>query len=163
MSASKNAKFSKDRAQMAKHHFLYTICILFNFVVVSIYWPVIHPKTIGKHRADGPYAKVLCQYCVHTIPAIVCLINSSMTNCVLHRNMIKQITAIAVTYAIVNFVGTKAQGKPLYHFLHWDSMETPLLIAAIIAGVNMVYLAICMMDEFFKPQLVARMNNKKMQ
>ena len=131
---------------------------MMNFIVVSVYWPVIHPKTIEKHRVDGPYAKVLCQYCVHTIPAIVCLINTYLTNCVLIRNMLKPLTIIMVTYGTINFIGTKISGAPIYHFLHWESAETPILITVLIGVFNCVYLGLCFVDELIKAKLVTKMN-----
>ena len=55
----KNFKNQKIRALLAKQHFLYSICIMMNIVVVLVYWPIIHPETIGKHHRDGPYIKVI--------------------------------------------------------------------------------------------------------
>ena len=48
------------KSKIAITHLMYTIAILFNIVVVSIYWTIIHPETIEKHRRDGPPLKVAC-------------------------------------------------------------------------------------------------------
>ena len=125
-----------------------------NFIVVVIYWSAIHPKSIEKHRADGPYAKVICQYCVHSLPAIVCLINSYLTNCVLMRNMVKPITILSLAYSVINCIGTKMNGAPIYDFLHWDSAETSIAVAAFIVLFNLFYLGLCFVDELVKAKLV---------
>lgn len=129
---------------------------MLNSVVVAIYWPVIHPKTIDKHRVDGPYLKVVCQYCVHSVPAIVCVINSLMTRTVLHRSIIKPIIGVASAYLFVNFCATKIQGTPMYDFLHWESMETAVIAGGILFTFTMVYFGFCLIDEKIKYKLVQR-------
>ena len=107
------------RRKIALTHLLYTISVLFNLVVVAIYWPVIHPDTIEKHRKDGPEIKVTCQYMVHSIPAAACFINLRITNMILLHKVIKPVITLGGLYCIINFVVTKYRGAPIYAFLHW--------------------------------------------
>lgn len=129
---------------------------------MTVYWTLIHDKTIPKHRADGPWTKVLCQYMVHLVPAIVCLLNSSITNCVLSRRMLSSILYIGMTYITINFFVVKflMNGVPLYDFMHWRTMETPLVAATLLVGFAVVYLVFCLIDEKIKPSLVKLRNTK---
>lgn len=131
--------------------------------MVTVYWTIIHDKTIPKHRADGPWTKVLCQYMVHTVPAIACLLNSAITNCVLSRRMLSSIMYIGSAYITINFLVVKfwRNGVPLYDFMHWRSMETTLVAAIILVGFSVVYLVFCLIDEQIKPALV-KLRNKKL-
>lgn len=44
--SSRMPTFSVDRRQQAKHHLFYCLSAMIHMVVVSIYWTMIHPKTI---------------------------------------------------------------------------------------------------------------------
>ena len=70
---------------------------------------------------------------------------------------------IAITYISINFLVVKFvnNGVPLYDFLHWRSMETPLIAATLLVGFSVVYLVFCLIDEQIKPQLV-KLRNKKL-
>ena len=68
------------RNKIAITHLLYTMTIIFNLVVVVMYWGIIHNETIEKHIKDGPPMKVYLQYMIHIIPAFSCLVNCFITN-----------------------------------------------------------------------------------
>ena len=48
----------------------------------------------------------------------------------------------------------------MYAFLHWESMETPLIAAAILIVFTTVYLGFCALDEKIKWKLVQRRDLK---
>ena len=145
---------------MTKIHLFYSLAIICNFVVVAIYWPVIHPKTIPKHLASGYMPLIICQYWVHSVPAICCLINSYITNIVLVRRLIVPIVMLGISYTFVNFVTTKSRGRPTYAFLHWQNYETLFIVLYLLTGVALFYLLICFIDEFFKADLVKKRKDK---
>ena len=59
-SAAQTYNLSQKPWLMTKIHWFYSLAIISNFVVVSIYWPVIHPKTIPKHFANGFLPLIIC-------------------------------------------------------------------------------------------------------
>ena len=97
---------------------------------------------------------------VHSVPMITCIINSLITNTVIHRGIIKPICWFTPIYSVINFIGTKINGAPLYAFLHWESMETPLLICGILGTFVGIYFGLCFLDEKVKWQLVKNRTEK---
>lgn len=153
---------SEDKNPKRIQIFLYTMCIIGNCVVVIVYWTAIHHVTIPQHRADGPYTKVLCQYFVHIVPAVICVINSSITNCVLSRRGLHSCMLIGTVYFTINFLAVKFlnDGVPLYAFLHWRSWHSPVLCVTLLLGFAVFYLVLVLVDESFKHKLVAARNKK---
>jgi hypothetical protein len=37
-------EFKRDREKMAIHHLLYTLAIMMNFVVMTVYWTLLHKE-----------------------------------------------------------------------------------------------------------------------
>merc|ERR1712100_571784 len=44
--------FEKKPAEMAKHHIFYTASIISNFIVTTIYWPLLHHHCLAKWAHD---------------------------------------------------------------------------------------------------------------
>lgn len=141
---------------MTKIHLFYSLAIIFNVIVVGIYWPLIHPKTIPKHLKAGYMPLIICQYWNHSVPAICCLINSSITNIVLVRRLIVPIIMLGFSYCFVNFLTTRSRGRPTYAFLHWNNFDTLFVVFYLQTGTTLFYLLICFIDEFFKADLVKK-------
>eukprot|EP00355_Strombidium_rassoulzadegani_P008867 CAMPEP_0168623558 /NCGR_PEP_ID=MMETSP0449_2-20121227/8896_1 /TAXON_ID=1082188 /ORGANISM="Strombidium rassoulzadegani, Strain ras09" /LENGTH=158 /DNA_ID=CAMNT_0008664961 /DNA_START=172 /DNA_END=645 /DNA_ORIENTATION=- len=148
--ASRTVTFSKNEEQQAVCHFLYTFCILANIVVVCVYWGVIHEQTIHKHRSEGPFIKVVCQYMVHVVPALCCLANSCISKVVMEPRMVSKLAIIGFVYLAFNLGITKYSGKPVYDFLTWESLDSAAIALGIIAVFSGVYLAICKVDSQLK-------------
>lgn len=128
-------------------NFLYSIAIICNLVVISMYWTLIHSRTIVKYKTDGgPYVRVVCQYAVHAIPAIVCLSNTIITNTLMSARLIPPIVGIGSIYMVVNFITVKMSGEPIYDFLTWEDWRSPLIATLLITGFIFVYLILSMLD-----------------
>ena len=42
-------------------------------------------------------------------------------------------------YLGVNFIGTKARGTPVYHFLPWDDIASLYIFVSIVGGGIIMY------------------------
>ena len=73
-----------------------------------------------------------------------------MTNCVMSRHLLKPSWAIYIAYMGLNFAQTKITGKPVYKFMHWNTYETPLLMAGLLIAFSVVFIAFCIIDENLK-------------
>jgi hypothetical protein len=51
----------------------------------------------------------------------------------------------------------------MYDFLHWETIETPILAGGILAAFTMVYMGICLIDERLKWKLVSNRDEKMRQ
>ena len=159
MQASNDKEFSNDLSKMAKHHFLYTTCIIFNFCVVSLYWTFIHTEMVKKYEHKPVIVMQL--YLAHIQPGVVCLINSYMTNCVMSTSLIKPGIVACISYNCLNFVQTKFIGKPVYTFMPWTSYETPMLMSGLMVVFAMVFIVFCKTDEYFKLPINKKIKMKK--
>ena len=52
--AVENPKFSEDIQQVAWNHLLYSISIIFNFIVVSVYWTMLYQETFRLFYPNQP-------------------------------------------------------------------------------------------------------------
>ena len=148
------------KSKIAITHLMYTIAILFNLVVVSIYWTVIHPETMPKHRKNGPPLRVTCQYMIHIIPAICCLINTIITNLVLLNGILTTILKLSTFYLLINFTATKYHGTPIYSFLSWESWETPAIVVGLLVAFSALYLGMCKVDQVYKGEIIKQRREK---
>ena len=157
VTAVRSQTFKNDTWFIFANHMFYSFSIPLNLMVVILYWNLIHHKTIGKHRADGPWYKPVCQYWIHIVPAVCCITNSAITNIVLSRKPIWIQMFLGFAYCMFNYVMTRILGEPIYGFMPWDTfMGTFKIVCGLIILYAIIYLTICKIDESFKVKLVQR-------
>lgn len=80
------ASFNKSIWQWSKafqafHHILYTLALMCNFVVMSVYWTILHKDQMREHANEpvvGP-GRAFHLKLVHSLPGTLCVINSVLT------------------------------------------------------------------------------------
>ena len=147
--AVENPRFSSDIQLVAWNHLLYSISIIFNFIVVSVYWTMLYQETIKLYYPNHP-SEFLQQVIVHIQPALFCVVNSYITEIVMTKTLIKPLICIFWFYSFINFLQTKNSGKPIYSFLPWDSVQTVYILLGMMSGFSGIYLGFCYLDEFVK-------------
>ena len=150
----------KSKCGKALNNITYSLAIIFNLVVMSLYWTLIWP---GKYAIfkDQP-GQILSQVILHCVPANVCLINTAISNNVLSRRIMHVLLMVGVTYEVLNYKATIASGQPLYEFMHWRDHTTIYVCILINATVTFVYYALCKFDEFIKPMVVSKIEKLEM-
>ncbi len=112
--ASDSSNFGKDSLQtsdtsvymQARHHILYTMCIVCNFIIVFFYWFMMREeqqKIHGGHEEFG-WGRSLHLEMVHSIPGAACMVNSLCTNCILKKDNWKFITYMTIFYGVFMWV-----------------------------------------------------------
>mgnify|MGYP007078273797 CR=1 FL=1 len=84
----------------ARHHLLYTLCIVCNFICVAFYWFLLRAEQQqihGSHETLG-WGRSLHLELVHSVPGGACLVNILCTNCILKRDNWKFITYMVIIY-----------------------------------------------------------------
>ena len=97
--------FGKDSLQtsdtacymQARHHMLYSVCVISNFIVSFIYWYLLRDEQKGIHDSWG---KQLHLELVHSVPGAACLVNALCTNCILKKENWKFITYMTIIYGL---------------------------------------------------------------
>ena len=69
----------------ARHHFLYMLSLLLNFMVTVGWWTLLHNTYVEKHKDHHFYGagRELHLKTVHIIPPLVCFMNTFISNCVI--------------------------------------------------------------------------------
>ena len=108
--SSDSVNFQKDALQtsetalyiQARHHLLYTITIVMNFICVSFYWFILREeqqKIHGTHEQFG-WGRSLHLELVHSVPGGACFVNVICTNCILKKENWKFITYMTILYGL---------------------------------------------------------------
>lgn len=106
--ANDTTNFGKDSLQtsdravylQAKHHLIYTLTIICNFIVCVFYWFMLRDEQQnihGKHEEYG-WGRSLHLEMVHSLPGAACFVNAVCTNCILKRENWKFITYMTIIY-----------------------------------------------------------------
>ena len=86
----------------ARHHLLYTLTIVCNFICVAFYWFLLRDEQQqihGAHETLG-WGRSLHLELVHSEPGGACLVNVLCTNCILKRDNWKFITYMVIIYGL---------------------------------------------------------------
>jgi len=121
----KDALLTSDTALhvQARHHILYTLTIVCNFIVAGFYWFMLREEQQhihGKHEDYG-LGRSLHLELVHSIPGVACFVNSICTNCILKKENWKMITYMVIIYGTFCWIYYMTTGVQQYSFLDFSS------------------------------------------
>lgn len=66
-------------------------------------------------------------YYQHSLPQIAFALNFFCTDIVMESQHAIPVVKIGVVYSLVNFTATKINGEPLYWFLTWENIWSPII------------------------------------
>lgn len=123
--------FGKDSLQtsdsavniQARHHLLYTLTIICNFIVSSFYWFMLREEQQqihGKHEDFG-WGRSVHLELVHTIPGVACFVNALCTNTILKKDNWKIITYTVIIYGTFCWIYFMVTGTQQYSFLDFST------------------------------------------
>jgi len=139
--------------QQARHHILYTFCIVCNFIVVFFYWFMMREEQQKIHSGHEEFGwgRSLHLEMVHSIPGAACLVNSLCTNCILKKDNWRFITYRTIFYGLFMWVYFLSTGVQQYSFMDFSSGEAFKNLFWINLASVIVYIIFCMFDERIKP------------
>ena len=128
ISASEDTtNFGKDSLQtseravyiQARHHLLYTMTIVCNFIVMSFYWFMLREEQQNIHgqHEDYGWGRSLHLELVHSIPGAACFVNALCTNTILKKDNWKFITYMTIVYGVFCWTYFLSTGIQQYSFL----------------------------------------------
>lgn len=89
-------------------HVLYTLSIMCNFVVMSVYWTMLHKNLM---QDEGKvFGRAVHLVLVHSIPGITCFINTYITNARLKMSFWKIIPTVGALYGTNAYFNQKKYG-----------------------------------------------------
>jgi hypothetical protein len=132
----------------ARHHMLYSLCIICNTIVVGFYWFMMRTEQQGIHDSWG---KQLHLELVHSVPGAACLINSLTTNCILKKENWKFITYMTIFYGSFLWIYFLTTGVQQFSFLDFTNGDAFKNLFMINFAASFVYIIACIFDEKLKP------------
>tara|TARA_B110000285_G_C14946760_1_gene524705 strand:+ start:404 stop:895 length:492 start_codon:yes stop_codon:yes gene_type:complete len=144
-------KYAKKINVMALHHFMYSASIIFNLAVFLIYWILIHPEISAKYKYEEPL-KYFQMILNHTVPQLVCVMNTMITNCCLSRKIIKPLLLLGCIWIVIDCIQTHIMGEPVFSFLTWETLETPMAAIGMVLWFGFAYIILCSFDESVKAE-----------
>jgi hypothetical protein len=153
--------FGKDSLQtsdkavflQARHHLLYTMSIVCNFIVCSFYWLMMREEQQnihGKHEEYG-WGRSVHLELVHSIPGASAFVNAIVTNCILKKDNWKFITYMTIFYGLFCWAYYLTTGTVQYSFLDFGTGEAFKNLFWINLASVIVYIIFCIFDERIKP------------
>ena len=137
----------------ARHHLLYTMSIVCNFIICSFYWFMLREEQQnihGKHEDYG-WGRSLHLELVHSVPGAACLVNAICTNCILKKDNWKFITYMTIIYGTFCWIYYIVFNVQQYSFLDFSSGDAFKNLFWINLVSVIVYVVFCTFDEKIKP------------
>ena len=162
-----NSTIDSQPGRHALHHFLYTLMMGLTPIVVTVYWTVICKKKIAeieeqyKHDPEFRDLKIHHEYLVHSLPQFCGLLLMLLNKTKLIKSHYKMVFVISVIYVVVNYIGTKKTGKPLYWFLTWQDWHSPAIACGLIALACLIFYCLAAFDECLTEKIHGKFKSYK--
>ena len=125
---------------MASHHLLFSIALIMQVIIVGVYWTMLHEDTMARNKAHT--GALIYQCLVHSLPALGCFYNLTVTDFIFYRGIEKLCYGLGVFYLLVNFAMTKITGNVTYWFLSWKDPTHSFIFVVIALGGTSVFIRI---------------------
>lgn len=151
----KDSLQTSDKAvyEQARHHVLYTLAIMMNFICVGFYWFMLRDEQQeihSKHETNG-WGRSVHLEMVHSVPACSTIVNVLCTNCILRKENWKFITYLTILYGGVIWAFYLTTGVQQYSFLNFETGDAFKNLFWINLAAVIVYVIFCTLDEMIKP------------
>ena len=111
-----------------------------NFVVVTVFWPMLFHVVILK--VAGDQLKIFNVYWAHIVPGLSVVVNFLLTDVKLRAKHCIVLPIPGILYATVNYFETKSRGTPLYWFLTWKDYTSVVISFGLITGCMLVFVGL---------------------
>jgi hypothetical protein len=137
----------------ARHHVLYTLSVLMNFICVGFYWFMLRDEqqAIHSNHEKNGWGRSVHLELIHSVPAGATLVNVLTTNCILRKENWKFITYLTMLYGAVIWGFYLMTGTQQYSFLNFETGDAFKNLFWINLGSVIVYIIFCTLDENIKP------------
>ena len=126
-------KIQEKKWKLAFLHLLFSVSLISSYCFL-LYWILLHSSITERYQNN--FWIILYMYLVHTLPSIsLFLIYITTEIRVLKRQWVIMLPLHCV-YDYVNYVGTKALGRPIYWFLTWNNNYNYIDCFAVCAAVT---------------------------
>ena len=113
---------------LAVNHMTFQIMTPMNMIVVAVYWTILRAKIVRECAAPVFYIHTTLS---HSLPLLFNLVLFQKTDIVFKASHGLLVIPIGVIYGYFNYKATMRLGHPVYDFLSWTDIWTPIYIAML--------------------------------
>ena len=110
-----------------------------NLLVVIVYWSILRANLV-LYECDTPVAYMHTTI-VHLLPLLFNILTFIKTDIVIKATHSIVIIPITVVYGFSNYQAFLRLGHPVYDFLPWTDIWTPITIVALAAGTMVAFIS----------------------
>ena len=123
------------------------VAFVTQIIIVSIYWPKLHHLALKKIEEEQNIAFRTYLYYhmlfIHSLPFVGILINVILSRVVFIPGHCIYLAFTGMCYNVVNYLGVKYRGHPLYPFLPWTDYKSVLIGIGIVVSASFIYMVVC--------------------
>jgi len=132
---------------LAAHHLTFELICPLNFLVVTVYWSVLRESAlVWCDTAD----KQLHTTIVHLLPLIFNLVAFAYTDIVIKAHHATFLWPIGIAYGFLNYKATIKQGFPVYDFLPWTDIWSPIAVVLLLLAAVIFFVSLAQLTKMIK-------------
>merc|ERR1712160_180202 len=93
---------------------------------------MLHKDVMARNK--GHTGALVYQCLAHSLPAIGCIYNLTVTDFIFYRGIDKLCVSLCVFYLLVNFSMTMITGNVTYWFLSWKDPKITIIVVVVALG-----------------------------
>lgn len=132
LKCSLDPEINKKFNWLAIHHVSFEILSPMNLLVIIVYWSILRANVVN-NECDTLVAYIHTTL-VHSLPLLFNILTFLKTDIVVKATHAVFIVPIAIVYGFLNYQAFKRLGHPVYDFLPWTDIWTPITIAGLATG-----------------------------
>ena len=130
------------------HHITFELICPINFLVVTVYWTVLREDVV-LNWCDTP-AKYFHTTIVHLLPFLFNMVAFYHTDIVIKASHALFLWPVGILYGWLNYLATQKQGYPVYSFLTWTDMWSPIFIILLTLSAVIFFISLASLTKTIK-------------
>uniref|UniRef100_A0A7S3FX68 Uncharacterized protein n=2 Tax=Strombidium rassoulzadegani TaxID=1082188 RepID=A0A7S3FX68_9SPIT len=136
---------------------MYTLTLVCNIVVVSIYWSILHPEQMEEYKAPDLWGKRFHLRIVHSIPFLVCFANAAISRVKLKHQFWRVVPSFCLLYGTFVYYVWLSRGIQQYSFLDFRQAHQAFTRIILICALgSAAYEVVYKLELLVKPDLCSR-------
>ena len=124
------------------HHLTFELICPINFLVVTVYWTILREDVLLTCHTT---AETLHTTIVHLLPFLFNWVAFYKTDIVIKPMHAAYLWPVGIIYGFLNYSATQKQGYPVYSFLTWEDIWSPINILLLNAMAVLFFLSLAYM------------------
>ena len=126
---------------------MFQIAFNFEVIITLVYFLIIHDISMERYKHLGEFHLFVTTY-LHVVPMITLILMIIIEKYRFSKQTVKSLSVIGTIYLAWNYVGVVIYKEPIYEFLKWNEVKTPIVIVIVGLVHLIVHYAMCVVLPF---------------